>query len=243
MKPRPQASMQRAMVSGAHSILTPSAVSTSAEPERDEIERLPCLATGTPAPATTKAAQVEMLYVPLASPPVPQVSIDPSGARTGVARALSARAAPAISSTVSPLTRIPISSALICASVARPDMIRSKASAASAWVRLCPEATLAMALLRSAVPEVSASAGLEDTGCFSVRRAPRTPLDTRKVEEIGKQLMAMLRGDALRVELHPMHRVALVLEAHDHPVSRLSRNLEGIGEREPLDDERMIARR
>src|SRR5215467_14375257 len=202
MKPRPQASMQRAMVSGAHSILTPSAVSTSAEPERDEIERLPCLATGTPAPATTKAAQVEMLYVPLASPPVPQVSIDPSGARTGMARALSARAAPAISSTVSPLTRIPISSALICASVARPDMIRSKASAASSWLRLCSEATLAMVLLRSAVPE--------DTGGFSVRRAPRTPLDTRKVEEIGKQLMAMLRGDALRVELHPMHRVALV---------------------------------
>ena len=35
--------------------------STSAEPEREEIARLPCLATGTPAPATTKAAQVEML--------------------------------------------------------------------------------------------------------------------------------------------------------------------------------------
>jgi hypothetical protein len=55
--------------------------------------------------------------------------------------------------------------------------------------------------------------------------------------------MAMLGGDALRVELHPMHREALVLEAHDHPVSRLSRNLEGVGEREPLNDERVIARR
>src|SRR4029453_10890643 len=103
MKPRPQDAMHRAIVSGAHSILMPSADSTSAEPEREEIDRLPCLATGTPAPATTKAAQVEILCVPLASPPVPQVSIAPSGARTGIARALRARVAPAISSTVSPL--------------------------------------------------------------------------------------------------------------------------------------------
>ena len=41
----------------------------------EEIDRLPCLATGTPAPATTKATQVEILCVPLASPPVPQVSM------------------------------------------------------------------------------------------------------------------------------------------------------------------------
>src|SRR4029079_11926051 len=75
-------SMQWAIASGPHSILTPSAASTSAEPEREEIERLPCLATGTPAPATTNAVQVEMLCVPLASPPVPQVSMAPSGART-----------------------------------------------------------------------------------------------------------------------------------------------------------------
>ena len=126
MKPSPQASIERAIVSGAHSILTPSAASTSAEPEREEIERLPCLATGTPAPATTKAAQVEILCVPLASPPVPQVSIAPSGARTFTARALRARAAPAISSTVSPRTRSPIRNAPISASVAAPDMMRPK---------------------------------------------------------------------------------------------------------------------
>src|SRR4026207_1798300 len=102
MKPIPQAGMQRAIVSGEHSILTPRADKTSAEPEREEIDLFPCLATGTPAPATTKAAQVEILCVPLVSPPVPQVSIAPSGARTGIARALRARAAPAISSTVPP---------------------------------------------------------------------------------------------------------------------------------------------
>ena len=36
--------------------------------------RLPCLATRTPAPAMTSAVAVEMLKVPLVSPPVPQVS-------------------------------------------------------------------------------------------------------------------------------------------------------------------------
>ncbi len=36
--------------------------------------RLPCLATVAPAPAAIKAAVVEMLKVPEASPPVPQVS-------------------------------------------------------------------------------------------------------------------------------------------------------------------------
>ena len=42
-------------------MLTPSAVSTSAAPELEDSARLPCLATGTPQPATTSAAAVEML--------------------------------------------------------------------------------------------------------------------------------------------------------------------------------------
>ena len=61
MKPMPASAMQRATSAGARSILTPSAESTSAAPEREESARLPCLATGTPTPATMKAAQVEML--------------------------------------------------------------------------------------------------------------------------------------------------------------------------------------
>ncbi len=64
-----------------------------------------------------------MLCVPLASPPVPQVSMAPSGARTVTARSRMARAAPVISSTVSPRARMPISSAPTCASLAPPDMI------------------------------------------------------------------------------------------------------------------------
>ena len=61
------------------SMRTPSASSTSAEPDFDVIARLPCLATGTPAAATTSAAVVEMLNVPEPSPPVPTTSIVPVG--------------------------------------------------------------------------------------------------------------------------------------------------------------------
>ena len=79
---------------------TPSASSTSALPARLVAARLPCFATGTPAPATTKAAAVETLKVPAPSPPVPQVSIARgSGAGAPSARARSARAAATISST------------------------------------------------------------------------------------------------------------------------------------------------
>ena len=57
---------------------TPRCSSTSADPQRELIERLPCFATCTPAPATTNAAAVETLNVPEASPPVPQVSTSAS---------------------------------------------------------------------------------------------------------------------------------------------------------------------
>src|SRR5438270_36955 len=61
--------MQRATPSGPRSMTTPSASSTSAEPALEEAARPPCLQTGTPAPATTSAAMVEMLMVPLRSAP------------------------------------------------------------------------------------------------------------------------------------------------------------------------------
>ena len=72
----PISSMALATRSGGRSMRTPRCSSTSADPQRELIERLPCLATRTPAPATTKAAVVEMLKVQEASPPVPQVSIN-----------------------------------------------------------------------------------------------------------------------------------------------------------------------
>ena len=60
--------------SGESWMFTPSASITSAEPHFELMLRLPCLATRTPAPAVTNAVAVEMLKVPLASPPVPLVS-------------------------------------------------------------------------------------------------------------------------------------------------------------------------
>ena len=114
------------------STLTPSAASTSAPPVREDSARLPCLATGTPAPATTKVTAVETFNVPALSPPVPQTSMAPSGAVMAVMRLRMARTAPVSSATVSPRTRIAMSRAPIWAGVASPDMMMSKAVSASA---------------------------------------------------------------------------------------------------------------
>jgi hypothetical protein len=128
MKPIPASRMQAPIRSGGMSILTPSPVSTSAEPDFEDRARLPCLATGTPAPATMKAAQVEMLNEPEASPPVPTTSMALSGAATGSIFARMAVTAPVISSTVSPRTRRPISRPPICDGVTSPDIMLSNAS-------------------------------------------------------------------------------------------------------------------
>ena len=63
-------------VSGEAVTSTPRVSRTSALPHRLEMERLPCFAVFTPAPAATKAATVEILNVEQPSPPVPQVSRD-----------------------------------------------------------------------------------------------------------------------------------------------------------------------
>ena len=88
----PTSSRQRSTTSTGAATSTPSASSTSAEPERDDCARLPCLATRTPAAATTSAAMVDTLMVPRPSPPVPQVSTTtPAGTRSLCARARIAR--------------------------------------------------------------------------------------------------------------------------------------------------------
>src|SRR5215470_13803362 len=131
------------------SMLTPRAVNTSADPDFEESARLPCLATGTPQPATMSALAVEMLKLPEESPPVPQVSIVPGGASMASAFARMIRAAPVISSTVSPRTLRAIKKAPICEGEALPLMMTS--NAASAWLslRLCPCATRASSALKS----------------------------------------------------------------------------------------------
>src|SRR5579871_2871800 len=151
MKPIPASFTQRPTCSGEMSILTPSAESTSAAPEREDSARLPCLATGTPAPATMKAAQVDTLTDPEPSPPVPTTSMAPGGALTRSILARTAATAPVISSTVSPRTRSAINSPPSCEGVASPDIMRSNAEAASSRERVAPVATLAMIDLRSSM--------------------------------------------------------------------------------------------
>ena len=111
-------------------MFTPSASSTSAEPDRVVAERLPCLATRQPAPAAISAAAVEMLNV-VGPPPVPAVSTRPSReTSTGAARPRIVRARPVISATVSPFARSATRNAAIWTSPARPSMISVRAAEA-----------------------------------------------------------------------------------------------------------------
>src|SRR5450432_2915546 len=151
MKPMPVSATQRPTWSGVMSILTPSEDSTSAAPERDDSARLPCLATGTSAPATMKEAQVETLTEPEPSPPVPTTSMASAGALTLSILPRIAATAPVISSTVSPRTRSAINSPPICEGVASPDIMLSKAEAASSRVSVAPVATFPMIDLRSSI--------------------------------------------------------------------------------------------
>src|SRR5262245_46674896 len=143
----PTWSMHWATRAGVRSRLTPSASTTSADPQRLETDRLPCLATLRPAPATTNAVAVETLKVPDASPPVPAVSISisrsvPASAvptsprvRTRTAFSRMTSASPMSSSTVSPFMRRAVRKAATWTEVAAPDMSASIAAAASRRVR------------------------------------------------------------------------------------------------------------
>src|ERR1700730_9377611 len=133
------------------SILTPSEDSTSAAPERDDSARLTRLATGTPQPAKMNDAQVETLTEPEPTPPVPTTSTASAGAFTRSILARIAETAPVISSTVSPRTRSAINSPLICEGVASPDIMLSKADAASSRDKVAPVATFPMIDLRSSI--------------------------------------------------------------------------------------------
>jgi len=126
--PIPTSRMQVSTMSGGASTATPSASRTSADPQRLLTARLPCLATGMPAPAVTSAAAVDMLNVSAASPPVPQVSTtgSPPASMNTACRRIAA-AAPAISSAVSPFIRRATANPAIWAAVASPAMMMSMA--------------------------------------------------------------------------------------------------------------------
>src|ERR1700730_4904678 len=134
--------------------------------------------------------------------------------------------APVISSTVSPRMRMPIKKPPICAGVASPDIILSKACVASSRESCAPVATLPMSARKR-----SMSAALR-----------RVPLGG-EIEKILQNGLAVLGGDAFGMELHAVHRVLLMRHRHHEAVVGLGGDFELGGHAIALDDERMIARR
>ena len=124
--------------SGAMSISTPRTSRTSKAPEVDEARRFPCLQTVAPPPAATKQAMVETFRLAsrrLATPPVPTMSIVPSGRTSGSAMDTIARTSPLVSSTVSPLTFSPTRKPAICAGSASPLRISPRMASVSSAER------------------------------------------------------------------------------------------------------------
>src|SRR5215469_7826559 len=246
MKPMPASAMQRPIASGERLILTPSAVSTSAAPERDDKARLPCFATGTPAPATISAAQVEMLNEPEASPPVPTTSIASGGACTRSILARITLTAPVISSTLSPRTRNAINSAPICDGVASPDIICSKAAAASSRVSAAPVATLARSGLNSTVtarPSIDPCPRHARGGWIGAAPSGRCVPCGGEIEKIFQQQMALLGGDAFGVKLHAVHRQLSMRKPHHQAVLGFGSEMKIARHALALDHQGMIARR
>ncbi len=142
--PMPASATQRATPSGPSSIATPSASSTSAVPTDDDAARLPCLQTGTPAPAVMKAASVVTLMLDNRSPPVPTrstaASASPSARGQGTAASTMARARPVTSSAVSPLACSRDRNAPSWAGVASPERTILSVSSASAALSVLPPA-------------------------------------------------------------------------------------------------------
>src|ERR1035438_5100014 len=126
----PISRMARPTSAGGTAIAIPNASSRSALPQRLDMERLPCLATRTPAPAATNAAMVEILKVDAQSPPVPQVSSSgsPPGPQSmGAATSRMARANPTSSSTLSPFIRKATRNAAIWGWLAWPQFLHALA--------------------------------------------------------------------------------------------------------------------
>ena len=141
-KAMPATARHSATPAGLSSRFTPRASRRSAEPQLDDAARLPCLHTGTPAPATTRLARVETLMVWLRSPPVPTTSTararTSSSSGTSSAAASMAARSPVSSSTDSPFMRSATTKPASCAGVAVPCRISAMAARACSVVRSRP---------------------------------------------------------------------------------------------------------
>ena len=207
----PTSSMQRATWAGVSSMSTPRVSTTSADPQREDTERLPCLATRTPAPATTNAVAVDTLKVPEASPPVPHVSMSisrsvpvaptmsPARGRTLTTFWRITWAKPISSSTVSPFMRSAVRKAAIWALVAAPDMMASIAPAASMRVR-SRRSTSA----RTASVMMGLVMGVVSGRFYSARpEAGQQGQRLLHVERLGEHRAHAAGGELLRGQLDP----------------------------------------
>ena len=158
------------------------------------MERLPCLATFSPAPATTKAAVVDMLKLPELSPPVPQVSTTLSDTWTRRDFSRMTRAIPAISWTVSPFMRRAVTSAPNCAGVA----------------------SSAHYLVHGVRGVIGAQGASFDDGLYRVlyHLCPPARL-RRRFQEILQQVFADLRHYGFGVELYALYGMLFVPDSHD----------------------------
>jgi len=185
------------------SAVTPNAAMTSELPDAEVTARFPCLATGTPAAATTRAAAVEMLKVECTSPPVPQVSTVPSGAGTASTRFRIARTKPVSSSTVSPRIRMPTSSAASWAGVTSPSSTEPMVVSASSADRYSPTMTAAIAARMASVtwttPEM-----MRPTSSQSGRKAGPSAVPPA----FGRRLPVPIAAAALIVRSGPLDRQA-----------------------------------
>ena len=115
--------------------------------------------------------------------------------------------APVISSTVSPRTRSAIRRPPICEGVASPDIMRSKARAASSRVSARAGRDLGderFEIVGHRHRLNSPRARRLRAGCAAARRVARSRRG--EIEKILQHQMAVLGGDAFGMELHAMHR-------------------------------------
>ena len=173
----------------------------SAPPHFDDAARLPCLTTGTPAPATTKEAIVEMFTVWWPSPPVPTMSTVPgmSEKSTDVANSRIAPAAAASSAAEMPLTRMPKANAAMRAGEASPAMISRTAQVT--WDSL----SSSRRPMRSRTPGhvkyddgSCPSSRAEVTSAAVERAGPRPPATSGPVAAFGP--VAAVSGEGMSLE-------------------------------------------
>ena len=217
-------------------MLAPSASSTSALPDFDDTERLPCLATRAPAAAATNIAAVEMLNVCDASPPVPTMSSRLrriARRRPCVANSRITCAAAAISPIVSFFTRRPTVSAAIITGDTSPLMIWRMSDSISSWK-----------ISRCSIVRCSAS--------WSVMAMtdPWRPLGRssgRQFKRSSEKFCSSSWPCSVRIasgwNCTPSTAQLAVAHAHDLAVLGRRRDLEHARQRRPLDRERVVARR